>query len=115
MQAVEALCRVLQIEPVRADAFSDRTPIGVLLGTADAGSRPAGQVPGEEQKTPSPIREEMIVMSGLSDVQFHALLDGLKEMSLHISLKDVETLFNRGWTGEMLQAELISERQALGS
>ena len=50
-------------------------------------------------------------MSGFTKQQFDAFLDGLKEMSLHIGLKAVETPFNRNWSGEMLQAELKRERE----
>ena len=39
-------------------------------------------------------------------------MEALKEMSVRIALKAVETPFNQYWTGEMLQAELKKEREA---
>lgn len=111
--AVEGLCGALGIEPVPVDDSSWGAPVGLLSGSADlrtlsqAAADTAGEAPG------AGIDEEMIVMSGLSKEQFNALLDGLREMSLRVALKAVETPTNQSWSGRRLQAELKRERSAM--
>ena len=110
MQAAEGLCAALGIQPVRTDASEAGIPIGLLTGSADI--RTLGTLPADrEMPEPAAIDEEMVVVSGFTKQQFDAFLDGLKEMSLRIGLKAVETPFNRNWSGEMLQAELKRERE----
>ncbi len=113
IQAVEALCRSLQITPVRVDAAQEKTPVGLLTGNADfrqlaaEAARAAAQADGA-----GAVDEEMIVMSALTKSQFDALLDGLRQSGVRIGLKAVETDVNRSWSGERLQTELKKEREA---
>lgn len=66
-----------------------------------------GETAGEE-----PVREEMIVMCGLTKPQFDAFLDALRMAGIRIGLKAVETESNQMWSGSELQKELSRERQA---
>ena len=113
MQALEGLCEALAVQSIRVDRASHRAPIGLLSGTADPKGLSAGAAGMAGRGAAEAIDEEMIVMSDFTQKQFYALLDGLKEISLKIGLKAVETPYNRYWTGEMLQAELKRERQAV--
>jgi len=117
MQAVEGLCAALGIEPVRVEAGAYGAPAGLLSGTLDFRElmTSPSSAKSEAGHRPAPVDEEMIVMSDLTERQFHALLDGLKEMSLRVGLKAVETPVNRHWSGEMLQEELKKERAAFYS
>lgn len=110
---VEALCGALGIQPVPVEDSSWDAPVGLLSGSADlrtlaqAAGNAAGSVSGDG------IDEEMIVMCGLTKEQFNALLDGLRDMSLRVALKAVETPTNQSWSGRKLQAELKKERSAM--
>ena len=112
MQAVEGVCAAIGVEPVRVDAGSHRAPVGLLSGTADMRKLSASAADMMKPGSTEAIDEEMIVMSDFTQEQFNALLEALKEMSIRIALKAVETPFNQYWTGEMLQAELKKEREA---
>ena len=112
-RGVEALCGALGIQPVPVEDSSWDAPVGLLSGSADlrilaqAAGNAAGSVSGDG------IDEEMIVMCGLTKEQFNALLDGLRDMSLRVALKAVETPTNQSWSGRKLQAELKKERSAM--
>ena len=73
----------------------------------DCGKTMRGETAGEE-----PVREEMIVMCGLTKPQFDAFLDALRMAGIRIGLKAVETESNQMWSGSELQKELSRERQA---
>lgn len=115
MQAVEGICAAIGVEPVRVDASSHAVPVGLLSGTADMGKLSAYAPDMRKRGSAEAIDEEMIVLSDFTQEQFHTLLDALKELSVRIALKAVETPFNQYWTGEMLQSELKKEREAFRS
>ena len=79
----------------------------IVYTVQQAAGNAAGSVSGDG------IDEEMIVMCGLTKEQFNALLDGLRDMSLRVALKAVETPTNQSWSGRKLQAELKKERSAM--
>ena len=65
------------------------------------------------QKPANVFRDEMLLMSGLSPLQFHTLLDTLREQGQRIALKAVVTEHNREWTALQLHRELRAEEEAM--
>lgn len=60
-----------------------------------------------------PFSEEMILMHGLTQVQFHSFLDGLKRGGISVPLKAVSTETNREWSARRLYEELSAEHRAM--
>ena len=80
-----------------------RLTIGELLENRECSAPEAGE----------PFREEMLLMHALSQEDFHALLDTLRQNGQSVRLKAVVTDRNRGWTAERLRRELLAEEQAI--
>ena len=80
-------------------------PIGALLGLA--GYETAGNYAGPG------FAEEMLVMHALSKPQFSALLDGLRQAGVTVSLKAVVTDTNAAWDSLRLHRELSAEHAAM--
>ena len=57
--------------------------------------------------------EEMLVMHGLSQTQFSALLDGLRSAGAGVALKAVVTETNAAWDSLRLHRELSAEHAAM--
>ena len=70
-----------------------------------------GDGPAISLKT-EPFSEEMLVMDGLDDRQFHGLLDGMKALDARVALKAVTTQKNLSWSASRLYGELCAERAA---
>ena len=71
-----------------------------------SGAKPAGQ-------NPISFTDEMMVMSGFSSQDMHALLDGMRNNGCPVRLKCIVTETNKSWTATRLHKELIAEDQAM--
>ena len=80
-------------------------PIGYLAGLEGFSASEA--VPGES------FSREMLVMCGLSSVQFSAFLNALRQNRCAVALKAVLTETNAAWDSLRLQRELAAEHEAL--
>ena len=70
------------------------------------GAKPVGQ-------TLIPFTDEMMVMSGFSSQDMHALLDGMRDNGCPVRLKCIVTETNKTWTATRLHKELAAEDQAM--
>ena len=64
--------------------------------------------------TLTPFMEEMMVMSGFSSKDMHALLDAMRNNGCPVRLKCVVTDTNKSWTASRLHKELSAETLAMG-
>ena len=80
-------------------------PIGYLAGLEGFAASKAA--PSES------FSREMLVMCGLSSVQFSAFLNALRQNRCTVSLKAVLTETNAAWDSLRLQRELAAEHEAL--
>ena len=71
-----------------------------------SGAKPVGQ-------NLIPFTDEMMVMSGFSSQDMHALLDGMRNNGCPVRLKCIVTETNKSWTATRLHKELIAEDQAM--
>ena len=71
-----------------------------------SGAKPVGQ-------NLIPFTDEMMVMSGFSSQDMHALLDGMRNNGCPVRLKCIVTETNKSWTATRLHKELITEDQAM--
>jgi hypothetical protein len=104
--ALQGLCFSMGIRALPVPDWMARCSIGALSGVPDH-----AQDLSELVKGPAAIDEEMIVMAGFTEDLFNSFLAELRDMSLRIELKAVQTETNLKWSGEMLQAELKRERE----
>ena len=80
--------------------------LGALCGRAeDAPAVRADEAPAFEG--------EMLVMDGLSPVQFHGLLDALRRERAAVALKAVVTESNARWSAARLYCELSAEHEVM--
>ena len=112
MRRLKEVCSSMGIRAVPVDREAERAPVGLLSGMLDP-VKLARSASGQRQENrgPKEIDEEMIVMAGFTEQLFNSFLDRLKEKTLRIDLKAVQTETNLYWSGEMLQAELKRERE----
>ena len=82
-------------------------PLGVLAGVD--GFEPDGTAETEG----TPFTGEMLVMCGLSSMQFSSFLNALRENRCSVPLKAVLTETNAGWSSNRLHRELAAEHAAL--
>ena len=61
----------------------------------------------------SPFSDEMMIMSGFSSQDMHALVDGMRENGCPVRLKCVVTETNQSWTAVRLHKALAAEDQAM--
>lgn len=78
--------------------------IGALAGTGSTAAAAAEGFTGE-----------MMVMCGLDDGRFNALLAAMRANGVSIPLKAVMTETNAGWTAGALYKELCAEHEAMHS
>ena len=78
-------------------------PLGYLLGLNGYGPSGAGEG----------FEDEMLVMHGLSQAQFSALLDALRQQRVPVALKAVVTETNAAWSSSRLHRELAAEHAAM--
>jgi len=71
-----------------------------------SGAKPVGQ-------NLIPFTDEMMVMSGFSSQDMHALLDGMRNNGCPVRLKCIVTETNKSWTAVRLYKELAAEDQAM--
>ena len=57
--------------------------------------------------------DELMLMHGLAQAEFHELLDTLRREGQSVRLKAVVTEYNRTWTARRLHRELCAEEQAM--
>ena len=57
--------------------------------------------------------DELMLMHGLAQAEFHELLDTLRREGQSVRLKAVVTEHNRKWTARRLHRELCAEEQAM--
>lgn len=70
------------------------------------GAKPVGQ-------NLIPFMDEMMVMSGFSSQDMHALLDGMRNNGCPVRLKCIVTETNKSWTATRLHKELAAEDQVM--
>lgn len=96
-----------EVSPAELDA-----PLGALAGLPGS-CLDAAQAEGTSEAPADDPIGEMLVMCGLSSVQFHALLDGLRQERVPVALKAVLTETNAAWSSRRLHRELLAEHAAL--
>ena len=60
-----------------------------------------------------PFTDEMLLMDGLSQSDFHSLLDTLRANGQSVRLKAVVTDHNRKWSAHRLHREICAEEEAM--
>ena len=93
---------------------------GIVIqeGTAADQTRPLSRILGRgDQGAPNtldaPFSDEMLVLDGLSQEQFHGLLNGLQMLRSTVTCKAITTEHNLAWTPARLYRELAAEHAAL--
>lgn len=71
----------------------------------------SGAKPAEPNR--APFSDEMMIMSGFSSQDMHALVDGMRENGCPVRLKCVVTKTNQSWTAVRLHKALAAEDQAM--
>ena len=71
----------------------------------------SGAKPTEPNRCP--FLDEMMIMSGFSSQDMHALVDGMRENGCPVRLKCVVTETNKSWTAVRLHKALAAEDQAM--
>ena len=89
-----------------------------MEGTGEDQTRPLSRILGRrDQGLPNtlddPFSEEMLVLDGLSDHQFHGLLGGMQALQAPVTYKAVTTEHNLSWTPARLLRELVAEHEAM--
>ena len=75
----------------------------LLSGDAANPAQPEGEA----------FADELLLMHGLAQAEFHELLDTLRREGQSVRLKAVVTEHNRKWTAQRLHRELCAEEQAM--
>ena len=72
-----------------------------------------GAAANPAQQEGEAFADELLLMHGLGQAEFHELLDTLRREGQSIRLKAVVTEHNRKWTARRLHRELCAEEQAM--
>ena len=73
----------------------------------------SGGVADPAQPEGEAFTDELLLMHGLGQTEFHELLDTLRREGQSVRLKAVVTEHNRKWTAQRLYRELCAEEQAM--
>ena len=73
----------------------------------------SGGVADPAQPEGEAFTDELLLMHGLGQAEFHELLDTLRREGQSVRLKAVVTEHNRKWTAQRLHRELCAEEQAM--
>ena len=92
------------ITAVEGTAADCNKPIGRILGKG--GQYGAATLDG-------PFFDEMLVLDGLDQQQFHGLLAGMQMLQASVAFKAVTTEHNLSWTPARLCRELAAEHAAM--
>ena len=92
--------------------------ITAVEGTGEDQTRLLSQILAkEDQGLPNaldaPFADEMLVLDGLSDQQFHGLLNGMQMLQATVTYKAITTEHNLSWTPARLLRELMAEHEAM--
>ena len=92
--------------------------ITALEGRGEDWGRPLGTLLGKmgystATTLDAPCSEEMLVLDGFSDHQFHGLLGGMQALQAPVTYKAVTTEHNLSWTPARLLQELVAEHEAM--
>ena len=79
-------------------------PIGRLAGV---------EVEAEEEDAQELFTDEMLVLCGLEQAQFHAFLDQIRRSRATVALKAVLTETNAAWSSYRLHREIAAEHEAM--
>ncbi len=101
---LQFLCMQYGITAVEGRGEDGNKPLGALLGRPGFSATPA---------LDGPFSEEMVVLDGLSDHQFHGLLNGMQMLQATVTYKAVTTEHNLTWTPAKLLRELMAEHEAM--
>ena len=72
-----------------------------------------GAAANPAQQEGEAFADELLLMHGLGQAEFHELLDTLRREGQSVRLKAVVTEHNRKWTARRLHRELCAEEQAM--
>ena len=73
----------------------------------------SGAAANPAQQEGEVFTDELLLMHGLGQTEFHELLDTLRREGQSVRLKAVVTDHNRTWTARRLHRELCAEEQAM--
>ena len=92
--------------------------ITILDGGGEDCNKPLGRLLGKAGYSDAltldaPFSEEMLVLDGLSQDQFHGLLNGMQMLQVPVTYKAITTEHNLTWTPARLLRELMAEHEAM--
>ena len=73
----------------------------------------SGDAANPAQPDGEAFADELLLMHGLAQAEFHELLDTLRREGQSVRLKAVVTDYNRTWTALRLYRELCAEEEAM--
>ena len=109
---LKASCGALGLGATDVPKASFSRPVGALAGlpVPDVADDPAADGATDD----SPFDDPMLVMCGLDEARFDALLRALREPGLpRVPLKAVLTPYNASWSAVRLHGELAREHEAM--